>query len=276
MRKAKKLIEKILITVMVIFLLILFLSPLASLIIRSFITYDPATATAVFTLRNYTELLVNQRQSYFYVPPFQAGLNSLAFGCVTVILSVILGISMAYAQVNRPHLKRWIDNLIMLPLGTSAVTLGLGFLITFNRPPFDIATFPVLIPIAHSLIAFPFVLRTVQPVLTSIPRTLKEAAAVLGASPWKVWWRVEAPIVSRSAMVGGIYAFAISLGEFGATSFLARPERPTLPVAIYRFFSLPGDLNYGQALAMATILLVLCTIAISLIERIPLPGRQEY
>ena len=99
---------------------------------------------------------------------------------------------------------------------------------------------------------------------------------MLGASPWKVWWQVEAPIVSRAALIGGLYAFAISLGEFGATSFLARPDIPTLPVAIYRFLSQPGDANYGQALAMATLLLILCSLAMVIIERIPLAGSREY
>jgi thiamine transport system permease protein len=105
---------------------------------------------------------------------------------------------------------------------------------------------------------------------------LKDTAAVLGSSRWRTWWHVELPIISRAALVGGTYAFAISLGEFGATSFLARPDLPTLPVAIYRFLSLPGDLNYGQGLAMAVMLLFLCAICLSIIDRIPLSGKQEY
>jgi thiamine transport system permease protein len=268
--------EKIWIAATGIFLGLYFLAPLASLVIRSFIAYDPISGMGQFTLRNYTQLFINQRQSYFYVPPIQAAINSLVFGGITVLISLILGTSMSYAQTNLPRLRKWIDNLVMLPLGASAVTLGLGFLLTFNRSPFDVANFPVLIPIAHSLIAFPFVLRAVQPVLSSIPRQLKDAAATLGASPWKVWWQVEVPIVSRAMLVGGIYAFAISLGEFGATSFLARVDLPTLPVAIYRFLSQPGDLNYGQALAMATLLMLVCAAAISVIERIPIPGLTDY
>jgi thiamine transport system permease protein len=264
------------ITLSTLFLALFFLAPLASLVVRSFMAYDPLSDSGQLTLRNYTHLFVNQRQSFFFVPPNRAAVNSLVFGAITVLISLFLGTSMAYAQTNRPGLRRWIDNLVMLPLGASAVTLGLGFLITFNKPPFDVATFPVLIPIAHSLIAFPFVLRAVQPTLASIPRQLKDAAATLGASPWKVWWQVEVPIVSRAVLVGGIFAFAISLGEFGATSFLARADLPTLPVAIYRFLSQPGDLNYGQALAMATLLMLVCAAAISLIERIPFPGRMDY
>ena len=155
----------------------------------------------------------------------------------------------------------------MLPLGASAVTLGLGFLLVFNRPPFDPRSFPFLIPIAHSLVALPFVVRILQPALASIPISLRQAAAVLGASPWQVWREVELPITARAAVVGAIFSFTISLGEFGATTFLARPEYPTLPVAIFRFLSQPGALNYGQALAMATLLLIVCAVSIFILEK---------
>jgi thiamine transport system permease protein len=260
----------------ILFLILLFISPILSLVIRSFISFDAASGISRLTAANYLGLFTNARQSYFYVPPVRAALNSLGFALFTAALALLLGVATAYAQKGIPRIKKWIDSVIMLPLGTSAVTMGLGFLITFNKPPFDVASFPVLIPIAHTLIAFPFVLRSVAPVLGSIPHNLMDAGSVLGASPWKVWWQVEAPIVSRAALVGGLYAFAISLGEFGATTFLARPELPTLPVAIYRFLSQPGETNYGQALAMATLLLVLCSLAMALIERIPLPGSREY
>ncbi len=268
--------QKLFIGLSILFLILLFISPILSLVIRSFISFDAASGVSMFTIANYSGLFTNTRQSYFYVPPVRAALNSLAFAMLTVALALLLGIATAYAQKRLPQLKKWIDSVIMLPLGTSAVTLGLGFLITFNKPPFDIASFPVLIPIAHTLIAFPFVLRSVAPILASIPHNLMDAGSVLGASPWRVWWNVEAPIVSRAALVGGLYAFAISLGEFGATSFLARPDLPTLPVAIYRFLSQPGETNYGQALAMATLLLILCSLAMALIERIPLAGNREY
>ena len=268
--------QKLFIGLSILFLILLFISPILSLVIRSFISFDAESGISRLTFANYSGLFTNARQSYFYVPPVRAALNSLGFAMLTVALALLLGIATAYAQKELPQIKKWIDSVIMLPLGTSAVTLGLGFLITFNKPPFDVASFPALIPIAHTLIAFPFVLRSVVPVLASIPHNLKDAGSVLGASPWRVWWQVEAPIVSRAALVGGLYAFAISLGEFGATSFLARPDLPTLPVAIYRFLSQPGETNYGQALAMATLLLVLCSLAMALIERIPLAGSREY
>jgi thiamine transport system permease protein len=98
---------------------------------------------------------------------------------------------------------------------------------------------------------------------------------VLGASPWQVWRAVDLPILARAALVSAIFAFTISLGEFGATTFLARPEMPTIPIAIFRFIGQPGALNYGQALAMSTLLMLVCAISIVFMERIRLPGTDE-
>jgi thiamine transport system permease protein len=91
-----------------------------------------------------------------------------------------------------------------------------------------------------------------------------------------VWREVDFPIVARAAAVAATFAFAASMGEFGATSLLARPEYPTLPIAIYRFLSLPGALNYGQALAMATLLMLVTGLGILVIERLRLPGVGEF
>jgi len=164
----------------------------------------------------------------------------------------------------------------MLPLGASAVTLGLGFIIAFSRPPLNWVSSPLLVPLAHTMIALPFVIRSLQPALASIPQRYREAAAMLGASPFWVWWTVDFPIISRATLAAATFAFTVSLGEFGATSLLARPEYPTIPTAIYRFLSQPGGLNYGQAMAMATILMVLTTISILLIEKLRLPGTGEW
>jgi thiamine transport system permease protein len=262
-------------------LVILLVAPLAALSARSVTRLDPnrgerSAITPELTLTYYTELFVNRRQSLFYVPPIAAARNSLVYAGLTVIISLGLGLGTASALVHSSRLGRFLDPLIMLPLGASAVTLGLGFIVTFNRPPLDLRTFPWLIPIAHSLVALPFVVRTLQPALAAIPPSLRQAAAVLGASPWQVWREVDLPIIARAAATSAIFSFTISLGEFGATSFLARPEFPTLPVAIFRFLSQPGALNYGQALAMATLLMLVCAFSIVILERLRLPGTSDF
>jgi thiamine transport system permease protein len=122
----------------------------------------------------------------------------------------------------------------------------------------------------------PFVIRTLQPALGSIPDRLRQAAASLGASSFQVWQNVDWPILRRATLSAAIFAFTISLGEFGATSLLARPEYPTIPIAIYHFLSQPGGLNYGQAMAMATLLMILTTTSILLIEKLRLPGAGQF
>lgn len=270
--------QKLLVAFLVGFLFILLVTPLLSLGLRSVTRLEAnrgqrQTVQTGLTLDYYRELFINRRGSLFYVPPIEAARNSLIYAGVTVVVSLTLGFCAAYALTRRSRFNNWMDPLLMLPLGTSAVTLGLGFVLVFNRPPLDIRTFPLLIPIAHSLVAFPFVVRTLQPALASIPNSLRQAAAALGATPWQVWREVELPIISRAALVSAVFSFTISLGEFGATSFLARPEYPTLPVAIYRFLSQPGALNYGQALAISTLLMIICGAAIFFIEKFEITER---
>jgi thiamine transport system permease protein len=170
----------------------------------------------------------------------------------------------------RSRVWRWtrlLDTLVLLPLCTSAVIVGFGFLITLDHPPIDLRTSPALIPIAHALVATPFVVWTMVPLLRSIDPRLREAAAMLGAPPSRVWREVDLPIVARAVLVAAAFAFAISLGEFGATVFIARPDYPTLPIVIYRLLGKPGVLNFGQAMAASVILMLVTGGAVLLIER---------
>jgi len=163
----------------------------------------------------------------------------------------------------------------MLPLGASAVTLGFGFIVALDKPPLNLRTSIWLVPIAHTLVAFPFVVRTILPILRSIQPHLREAARVLGASPARVWREIDLPIILRAVIVGAVFAFTVSMGEFGATALVARPEMPTIPLAIYRFLGQPGLINFGQALALATILMLVSAVGIVAIERLRI-GESEF
>lgn len=258
-------------------LTLFFLLPLLALPVRSVtrLEADRGQRGEVgygLTTDYYRELFINRRGSLFYVPPAAAAGNSLAYAAATVALSLGLGLPAAAALARPGRLERFLDPFLILPLGASAVTLGLGFLLSFNR----LLASPWLVPLAHTLIALPFVIRTLQPAIASIPERLRDAAAVLGASPLRAWLAVDWPILSRAVLSAATFAFTVSLGEFGAASLLARPEYPTLPVAIARFLSQPGGLNFGQAMAMSTLLLALTLVAILLIEKLRLPGAGEF
>jgi len=276
-RPPKTLKEKIFIATLGILLSAFFILPLISLPIRSLtrLEADRGQRGEIqygFTTDYYKELFINRRGSLFYVPPIQAATNSLGYASLTVLLSLALGYPAAYALAKPTRLEKFLDPLIMLPLGASAVMLGLGFIISFGR---SLAS-PWFVPIAHTLVALPFVIRTLQPALASIPERLRQVASTLGASPFRVWQTVDFPILSRATLSAATFAFTVSLGEFGATLLLTRPEYPTIPIAIQRFLSQPGGLNFGQAMAMATLLMLLTTLAILIIEKLRLPNSGEF
>jgi thiamine transport system permease protein len=165
-----------------------------------------------------------------------------------------------------------LDGFFMLPLGVSAVTLGFGFLITLDRPPVDLRDSALLVPIAQALVALPLVVRTLVPVLAGIDDRQRQAAASLGASPWRALLTVDLPVVWRPLLAASGFAFAASLGEFGATSFLARDDNPTVPVVIFRLIGHPGELNFGMALAASVVLAGTTAVVMLAIERLRVPS----
>jgi thiamine transport system permease protein len=233
------------------------------------------------TLNYYQALFVNPQESLFYVSPGTAISISLGYAAATVLLALSLGLPAAWALANsRPEsnglLERILDPVLMLPLGTSAVTLGLGFIVALDHPPLDLRASPLLIPLAHTLVAFPFVVRSLTPSLRSIRPRLRQAAAVMGASPWQVLRFVDLPLVGRALLVAATFAFSISMGEFGATALIARPEFPTMPLAIYRLISQPGPLHFGEALALSTILMLVTAAGMLAIERFRIADVGEF
>ncbi len=252
-------------------LLLLLLTPLLSLVGRSF------TLEGQPTVRYYEALFTNPTQSYFYTPPAEAIRNSLLVAGATVTLAVALGLVSAYLLVGPPNLAQAVlDPLLMLPLGASAVTLGLGYILALDQPPLNLRASPLLLPLAHTLVAFPFVVRSLLPALRGMNPHWREAAAVLGASPPRIVREIELPIVSRALLVGAVFAFTISMGEFGATLLLARPDFPTMPIVIYRLLGAQGALNQGQGLAMSSLLMLVCTVGFILIERFRLGEIGEF
>lgn len=282
--------EKTLVFSVVAGILFVLLAPLIALAARSLVDESG------FTLSHYLNLAVNPRGSVLFVPPLTALGNSLIFACATLFIALLVGLLAAYStptslpaanrrrnllpdQTHSPHRPRgltrpallsrlamtgaWLEPFWLLPLGASAVTLGFGFLIGFPQ----LRSSWLLMPLAHSLVAFPFVVRTITPALRSIRANLREAARVMGATPWRVWREVDLPIIARALLIGGAFAFSVSMGEFGATAMISRADTPTLPYAIFRYLSQPGSANYGQALAMSTLLMIVVSLSLIAIER---------
>ncbi|GAA3516936.1 ABC transporter permease [Nocardioides daeguensis] len=193
-------------------------------------------------------------------------------------MSLALGLVVAFVVTRRVRTRAGrraravLDGFFMLPLGVSAVTLGFGFLIALDQPPLDLRASPLLVPIAQALVALPLVVRTLVPVLAGIDDRQRQAAASLGAGPLRTLLSVDLAVVWRPLLAAAGFAFAVSLGEFGATSFIVRPAEPTLPVVIYRLLGHPGALNYGTAMAASVVLAAVTAGVILVVERLRVPG----
>ena len=201
------------------------------------------------------------------------GFATLATGIATVIgvlaSIVVVGGSVRIGAELRSAawLRRLLDVGLTLPLGVSAVTVGLGMLLALDRPPLEFRTVWWIIPVAHALVGMPFVVRTLVPTLRSIDHRLREVAAVLGAAPLRSRREVDVPIASRAVAVGAAFAFAVSLGEFGATAFLPRrPDTLTAPLALFRLLGTPGESLRGQAMALAVVLMAATALSVLVIE----------
>jgi thiamine transport system permease protein len=231
--------------------------PLLTVFVRSI-----STRTGV-SLEAWRLILGNHATGLGTRPPLAAFWTSLQYAIATAIFAGVIGLAAtgAIAYGNR-RIGR-LEALVMLPLATSAVTLGLGLLITFDSGIADLRSRWIMIPIAHSLVALPVVVRTMLPAVRSVPQGVRDAAATLGATPWHMWVTIDRSLIARAWVTSLAFAGAISLGEFGASSFLTRRTSATLPTEIARLLARPGDLVQTQAYVLASLLIIF--IAVSLI-----------
>ena len=248
-------------------------APIAALVVGSL-----QDADGRWTLANYRALTtVGTHQAL--VEPVTTALDlSLRIAIDATLLSVLLGLLVALSVTRQAHtrterrVRGALDALFMLPLGVSAVTLGYGFLVALDRPPVDFRDSPWLVPVAQALVALPLVVRTLVPALHGIDDRQRQAAASLGAGPLRRLAVVEVPVLFRPVAAAAGFAFAVSLGEFGATSFLARDENATLPVVIFRLIGHPGPMNYGMALAASCVLAATTAVVMLAVERFRVPS----
>lgn len=201
------------------------------------------------------------------VTPLESLRYSLVTATAATAIALVVG-TLAAVALHRAHgVVGAIGSAVSLvPLGISAVTLGFGYLIVLASLPYEIAASPAVIPLVQALIAIPVVIRIMMPALESVPARLRHAAATLGARPIRVFATVDLPIIGRSMGAAGGFAFVMALGEFGATSFLARADTTTLPVLIGSALNRPGADNLATAMAASVVLVVATVLAVVAVE----------
>lgn len=240
------------------------LAPLAALAIRS-VSTPTGWSTTAWTRLGRTEVRPGIRLG---IDPMSALGNSLQNAAWATTFAVVIGGCASLAIAATRRMGRLLDLGLMLPIATSAVTIGFGMLIAFDTQPFDWRASWWLVPVGHALIAIPFVIRTTIGVLRSVDPMLGAAAATLGATPTRAWRAIVVPALWRPLAVGATLAAAISLGEFGATSFLSRSGGETMPIAIAELLGRTGSLLQAQGYVLATMLAVATIVLVTLVDRV--------
>ncbi|UCF99487.1 MAG: iron ABC transporter permease [Spirochaetaceae bacterium] len=198
-------------------------------------------------------------------PYLRAVANSLFFAVATMLLSLPLGTLLAYLGARgRFAGSRLLEAITMLPIGISSIILGLGYLKAYQQLPWKMVGSWYAIVFAHTVIAYPFVIRVASATFRKMKSSLSEAARSLGAGPWRLFWHLELPLARSALITGAAFAFGISVGEINASLMLYNEKLITIPVMIYRLI---GSYNFIGACAMGSVLMLFCFLAFLIIDR---------
>lgn len=228
--------------------------PLTAMAVRSIRSGGHWTATGWRSLFSPTSSLLGD------VDMFSVVTRSMMYAVLAASIAVPIGVGAAIGLAGRRGPVTRV--LLVVPMATSAVVIGFGILVTYDESPFDFRSQWWLIPFIHAVVALPFVVRSSLSVAESIPPGLRDAAAVLGATPLRRWWAVDAPLLAPAVATGLGLSAALSLGEFGATSFLTRQRTQTLPIVVDQLLGRAGDTAFTTAMAAGTLLLVLTSLIV--------------
>lgn len=234
--------------------------PLGALAIRSVRLHGS------WTLDHYRHLGSSLSATTLGVTPLAALGHSLSTALLAALLALVVALPAAVSVTSGGRLGKWVDRAVMMPLGTSAATIGFGFLVAFGGPLLDLRGTWVIVPLIQATVAAPIVIRALVPAIHAIPPLLGEAAATCGANRVRRWVEVVGPLVRRPLVMACGLALAVSLGEFGATSFVSRSGSPTVPIAIGQLLGRPGAANVGQAMALSCILAGVCAGVFAVVD----------
>lgn len=236
-----------------------FVGPIASIAWHSLVG-----AGGQIGLDGYARILSTRHSAIVGNSPISAIQNSLRFAAFAGIISLSLGLAFTYGFLqSRMRRKTWLETFALAPIVVSSVALGFGVLIAFRRPPFEAITPDWRVILIHVVLAFPFVVRSVRPVLANLDPVLRDAAQTLGATPGQAFRTVELPMIAGGVIVALALAFGISVAEMSATMMLARPGLVTMPVSVYRFLA---SRDFQAASAMAIVLVLVTGGAFAAIE----------
>jgi thiamine transport system permease protein len=188
----------------------------------------------------------------------EVALRSLSYAAAATVLTLIVAVPAGLAMARGGRAARVVAIATAVPIAVSAVVIGVGMLVRFDSDWGNLRSRWIAIPLAHAMAALPVVARLVATARARIDHRQFAAAAMLGASPWQQARWVTAPLLRQTVVAAGSFSAAVSLGDFGAASVLARSGTPPIPVAIARLLGRQGTAPFATAMALGVVLAVAC------------------
>jgi thiamine transport system permease protein len=216
-------------------------------------------------LANFENLGTRGARDLLNISVIDAAANSLRNMVVAAAIAFVLGVLISWLLVRTK--QKLLDLVFLVPLGVSSVVLGFGFLVSLDATWLPLRSSWLIVPLAQALIALPMVIRLVYPALVSIGKEPIDQASLDGASSWQIWRFVESGMIKGVLLTAAGYAAIISVGEFGASSFLTYGSEGTMPTLLFRLIARPGEQNYGMAMALSAVGIVLVLIIVLLLDR---------
>jgi thiamine transport system permease protein len=216
-------------------------------------------------LTNFANVGTRGARDLLNISVLDAAANSLRNMIVAAAIAFVMGTLISWLLARTK--QKLLDLVFLVPLGVSSVVLGFGFLVSFDATWLPLRSSWLIVPLAQALIALPMVIRLVFPALVSIGKEPIEQASLDGASSWQIWRFVESRMIKGVLLTAAGYAAIISVGEFGASSFLAYGSEGTIPTLLFRLIARPGEQNYGMAMAVSAIMIVFVLLVMLLLSR---------
>jgi len=188
-------------------------------------------------------------------------MTSLMTGLIASVVALLIGTWAALAvRGMRGRERRALDGLFLTPIAVPSVSVGLGLLVAFSRPPLLLNGTTAIVLIAHVVLVTAFAYSSVSAGLARLSPAYEQVAASLGARPGYVLLHVTLPLITPALVAASGLCFALSMGELGATIMVYPPGWETLPVGIFSLTD-RGAVFDGAAL---TVLLLLVTLSVLL------------
>src|SRR3954452_3591049 len=191
------------------------------------------------------DLLLNDGTMQEFITPILLSLKTaLVAGMIVILLGTLLGRAMARRYFRG---KSIVETILMLPMVLPPTVIGFFLIIIFGKNSFVGQAIewlfhqPIIFTwwaavIASIIVAFPLMYQSAKSGFQGIDREIEEAARVLGADEWAIFFFISIPLASRALISGSILSLARALGEFGATFMIAGNipgKTQTIPIAIY-------------------------------------------